>query len=245
MKTLVVIGGSRGIGAATALMGAKAGYRIVVGYRRSRAASERVSTNISNNGGDVIALQIDVADVASVNSFFGRVVDTVGIPHGVVYCAGISGPRDFLVNMHPDDIYGVLNINLAGAFICVQAASKLMSRSSGGTGGSIVVLSSEAGRFGGNKISPYAASKAGLNAMVVGVARELASEGIRLNAVSPGVIETDIMKSVSAEERELIAKSIPAGRLGKPEDVANAVIWLLSDAAEYVSGSILSVAGGR
>jgi NAD(P)-dependent dehydrogenase (short-subunit alcohol dehydrogenase family) len=138
-----------------------------------------------------------------------------------------------------------LEVNLTGAFFCVQAASKRMAISRGGSGGSIVALSSEAAKFGGNQISPYAASKAGINALIIGVARELAPEGIRLNAVSPGVIENENHKNLPNNRRALLLSTIPMGRMGDPKEVANAVLWLMSDEASYVTGSILTVAGGR
>ena len=245
IKTLVVVGGSRGIGAATATLAARSGYRVVVGYCEQQAAAESVAGGIVNDGGEAVAFQLDVADCASVGSFF-ECVDTLwGVPDALAHCAGVRGPHGPLLDLAPEAMAGLIATNLTGTFFCVQTAAKRMAVSRGGRGGSIVVMSSEAARFGGNHISPYAASKAGINALTVGVARELAVEGIRLNAVSPGVIATELQGQVPPERHALMLASIPVGRMGHPDEVARATLWLLSDAASYVTGSILTVAGGR
>jgi NAD(P)-dependent dehydrogenase (short-subunit alcohol dehydrogenase family) len=167
----------------------------------------------------------------------------------VVNCAAVSGQREALIDTNPEKISQILSTNLTGAFYCVQVASKHMATSRGGRGGAIVTLSSEAAKFGGNLIAPYAASKAGINAMTIGVARELALEGIRLNAVSPGLVasERQSLKSTTSEGSSMTAalQSIPLGRMGLPAEVAHAVLWLLSSDASYVTGTVLTVAGGR
>lgn len=242
---MVVIGGGRGIGAEVVRLAAQKGYRIALGFHHSQLPAETIAREISDQGGAVTVFPVDVADFASVESFFDQVVATYGIPDAVAHCAAVTGQRGALVDMSSDAIAKVIATNLSGAFFCVQAAARRMSITRGGKGGAIVCISSEAARGGGNLISPYAASKAGINAMTVGVARELAPEGIRLNAVSPGVIETDQQADVPEARRISLLSSIPMGRMGHPDEVARAVLWLLSDESSYVTGTILTVAGGR
>lgn len=244
-KVLAVIGGSRGIGAATVKLAAQKGYRIALGFHKQRLIAETVTQEIIDNGGDAFAAPLDVADPVSVELFFDQVVTAYGIPDAVVHCTGVVGPQGALLDMNLENITSLFATNLSGAFFCVQSAAKRMATSRGGQGGAIVVLSSESARFGGNRISPYAASKAGINAMVIGVARELAPEGIRLNAVSPGIIDTDQHANMPEDKRITLLSTIPTGRMGRGEEVANAVLWMLSDEASYVIGAILTVAGGR
>lgn len=244
-KTLVVIGGSRGIGAATARLGAQTGYGVAIGYRDRRDLAVAVVAGIQAEGGKAEAFQVDVRSVESVEHFFDRVTERFGTFDAVVNCAGISGEVTGFLDLPPAMLNEVLATNLTGTFYCVHAAARRMARSRGGRGGAIVNLSSEAAKFGGNRISPYAASKAGVVAMTIGVARELAAEGIRLNAVSPGVIDTDQQADVPEARRISLLSSIPMGRMGHPEEVAKAVLWLLSDESSYVTGTILTVAGGR
>jgi NAD(P)-dependent dehydrogenase (short-subunit alcohol dehydrogenase family) len=245
LKTLVIIGGGRGIGASTALIAARSGYRVALGFHEHYHLAENIVSKIKNTGGSACAFQLDVANLDSVETFFEQVVAVYGIPHAVAHCAGATGPRGALIDIEPEKIAGLLAVNLTGTFYSVQAAAKRMAISRGGCGGAIVTISSEAGRFGGNKISPYAASKAGINAMTSGVARELASEGIRLNTVSPGIIETDQQAFETEIRRTSLVSTIPMKRMGKPDEVANAILWLLSDNSSYVTGTVLTVAGGR
>ncbi len=245
LKTLVIVGGGRGIGASIALIAGQSGYRVVLGYHKHQLSAENTVGEINRTGGSACAFQIDAANLDSVENFFEQVEANFGIPDALAHCAGVPGPRGSLIDIEPESIARLLEVNLTGAFFCVQAASKRMAISRGGSGGSIVALSSEAAKFGGNQISPYAASKAGINALIIGVARELAPEGIRLNAVSPGVIENENHKNLPNNRRALLLSTIPMGRMGDPKEVANAVLWLMSDEASYVTGSILTVAGGR
>ncbi len=242
---LVVIGGSRGIGAAVVRRAVREGYRVAIGYCSSRAAAEALADELKAIGGEALALKVDASDTSSVENFFAAATKACGAPSAMVYAAGISGASVPLVDTPLAEVARVLETNLLGAFAAVQAAAKRMLRSQGGAGGSIVVISSEAGKFGGNRISSYAASKAGLNALVLGVARELAPDGVRLNGVSPGVIDTNQQVDISDERRQVMLTSIPLGRMGTPDEVASAVLWLLSAESSYVVGSMITVAGGR
>ena len=244
-KTLVIIGGSRGIGASTAKLAFSKGYRVVIGYQKQRTSAKEIVSQINVSGGVASAYEIDITSFSSVEMFFKKIVNTYGVPDAVVQCAGYSKKRQTLMDMTEEDIVGILAVNLTGTFFCLRAAAKIMSISRGGNGGSIVTLSPEAARFGGNGISVYAASKAGINAMTLGVARELATEKIRLNSVSPGVINTDLNIGDNNPNSDPILMTIPLGRRGSPEEVANAILWLISDEASYITGSILTVAGGR
>jgi len=249
LKTIVIIGGDRGIGAATATLAAEKGYQVVIGFYQQAITAQAKVQELNNVGGRCSAFQIDVANLRSVEMFFDQVVNACGIPDAVVNCAAVSGQREALIDTNPEKITQILSTNLTGAFYCVQVASKHMATSRGGRGGAIVTLSSEAAKFGGNLIAPYAASKAGINAMTIGVARELATEGIRLNAVSPGIVDSnqqvDTHTTSEINLTTSAVQNIPMGRMGLPTEVAQAVLWLLSSEASYVTGSILTVAGGR
>jgi NAD(P)-dependent dehydrogenase (short-subunit alcohol dehydrogenase family) len=249
LKSIVIIGGDRGIGAATATLAAQKGYQVVIGFYQQALTAQVKVQELKDTGASCCAFQIDVSSLRSVELFFDQVVGTYGIPDAVVNCAAISGSREALIDTNHENICQILSTNLTGAFYCVQVASKHMATSRGGRGGAIVTLSSEAAKFGGNLIAPYAASKAGINAMTIGVARELAHEGIRLNAVSPGPIDSDrqALKSTKSESSMMTAalKSFPLGRMGLPAEVAHAVLWLLSSDASYITGTVLTVAGGR
>ena len=244
-KVLVVIGGSRGIGAAVAWRGISDGYTVVIGFHDSADAAFALCEKAKECGGIMSAFQIEASDPSSVEKFFYASEVSFGPPAAMVYASGVSERPLRLINIPAESVARVINTTLLGAFYAVQSASRRMVFSRNGTGGCIVLITSEAGKFGGNLISPYAASKAGLNAMIIGAARELAIEGVRLNGVSPGVIDTDQHAGISNERRQSLLSSIPMGRMGSAEEVANAVSWLLSDEASYVAGSILSISGGR
>jgi glucose 1-dehydrogenase len=243
---LIVIGGSRGIGAAVVRRAVIHGYRIVIGYRFSRSEATNLANGLQADGHEVLALPVDVTDAESIEAFYADVTNSWGAPPAaMVYATGIAGVAGPLVDTPLNEVTRVLDTNLMGAFAAVQGAAKRMLRSRGGIGGSIVLISSEAAKFGGNHLSPYAASKAGINALVMGVARELALEGVRLNGVSPGVIDTDQQAGINEERRRTLLASIPLGRMGEPDEVARAVLWLLSEEASYITGSMLTIAGGR
>ena len=242
---LTVIGGSRGIGAAVVRRAVGHGYRVVIGYRSSRFEATNLANGLLADGHEVLALPVDVTDADSLEAFYAAVTNSWAAPAAMVYATGITGMVAPLLDTPLSEISRVLETNLKGAFAATQGAAKRMARSRGGAGGSIVLLSSEAAKFGGNHLSPYAASKAGINALVLGVARELALDGVRLNGVSPGVINTDQQASINEERRRTLLASIPLGRMGEPDEVARAILWLLSAESSYVTGSILTIAGGR
>ena len=244
-SVMVVTGGSRGIGAATSLLGATRGYRVAVGFHKNRSEAEAIVRKIDEVGGEAKAFPLDVADPASVKKFFSDIDRDLGEPQALVNGAGITGGMCSILNLNSDIIEQVISVNLLGTFYCIREAALRMSRAQGGVGGAIVNISSEAAKFGGNCMSAYASAKAGVNTLTVAVARELAEEGIRINAVSPGVIDTDQNAGLSPEHREALAGSIPLKRMGRSEEVAEAILWLLSGHASYVTGSILSINGGR
>jgi NAD(P)-dependent dehydrogenase (short-subunit alcohol dehydrogenase family) len=242
---LIVTGASRGIGAATARLAAARGYDVAINYRRDAVAAEAVAAEIRAAGGVAETFQADVGDDRAVEDMFALIERRLGRVGVLVNNAGISGGVRAFAAIPPATLREVIATNLLGAFYCSQAAARRMSLSQGGAGGTIVNISSQAGQFGGNLISPYAASKAGLNAFTLGLARELASEGIRVNAVSPGVIDTGIHADAEAQRREAALASIPMQRAGRPDEVAKAVLWLASEEASYITGTVLAVAGGR
>jgi NAD(P)-dependent dehydrogenase (short-subunit alcohol dehydrogenase family) len=245
-KTLVIIGGSTGIGAATAILAAQKGYRIAIGYFQNKRKAIGVSDEIKSIGGVVKIFQIDVTDYESVINFFNMVISFFGHIDGLVNCAAFSGDREKFIDLKPEIITKTISTNLIGSFYTVQAGSKMMSTTQGGRGGSIVLLSSEAAKFGGNLLTAYAASKGGINSMLLGIAREIAKEGIRVNAVSPGLIaEKGNNILLNGSPTFDIINTIPLGRLGKSDEVASAVLWLISDETSYITGTILSIAGGR
>jgi NAD(P)-dependent dehydrogenase (short-subunit alcohol dehydrogenase family) len=244
-RVALVTGASRGIGAATAIRLAAVGYKVGVNYRTGEAEAAGVVARIEAAGGTAVALQGDVAVEADVVRLFTGIDSALGPISALVSNAGISGGFGRIDEVTGDTLRAVFETNVHGAFWCCREAVRRMSTAHGGQGGGIVLVSSQAAQFGGNRLGPYAASKAALNALTVGLAREVAAEGIRVNAVSPGVIETDQQAGIPAERRAGLLASLPMERLGTPEEVAEVICWLLSDNASYVSGSIVPVHGAR
>jgi NAD(P)-dependent dehydrogenase (short-subunit alcohol dehydrogenase family) len=246
-KILVVTGAARGIGAAIARLAARDGYRVVVNYSASRQAAESVVGEIEAAGGEAVALPGDVADEGDVLRLFESVDKRFGRLDGLVNNAGIISQSGRLENLKAADLKRVFDVNTIGSFLCAREAVKRMSTARGGKGGAIVNLSSAAAILGSpGEFVHYAASKGAINTMTIGLAKEVAREGIRVNAVEPGMIDTDMQKASGDHGRVArIVPTIPIGRCGTPEEIAETVLFLLSDAASYVTGAILRVTGGR
>ncbi|MGF1607984.1 MAG: SDR family oxidoreductase [Kiloniellales bacterium] len=244
---MLVTGGSRGIGAATARLAAAEGYAVCVNYAGSREAAEAVAREIEAGGGRAIAVQADVADEAQVEALFETVDRQLGPLTALVNNAGLTGPFGRLDEAAGETLRQVIAVNLLGTLYCARAAVRRMSTRHGGHGGGIVNLSSGAATLGSpGEYVWYAASKGGVDSFTLGLSKEVAGEGIRVNAVAPGLIATGIHAASGMPDRlEQMAPSLPIGRAARPEEVAAPVLWLLSDAASYVTGAILRVAGGR
>lgn len=246
-KVLLVTGGSRGIGAAVALLGAREGYRVAVNYSASAAAAEAVVAQIVGGGGDAFAIAGDVGKEADVLAMFTAVRERWGPIDALVNNAGVVGHKARLEDMDLARLDWVMRINVLGTLLCSREAVRHMSTRNGGKGGGIVNLSSVAAELGApGTYVDYAASKGAIDSFTVGLAREVATEGIRVNAVRPGIIDTEIHASSGMPNRVVDAAGIiPMQRAGSADEVAAAVIWLLSDAASYTTGALLTVSGGR
>jgi NAD(P)-dependent dehydrogenase (short-subunit alcohol dehydrogenase family) len=246
-KVILVTGGARGIGAATARLAADAGFAVCLSYRQNRAAADAVVADIRARNGRAIAVQADVAVEADVVRLLESVDASLGCLTALVNNAGILEQQARVEAMDAERIMRIFATNVVGAFICAREAVRRMSTRHGGKGGAIVNLSSRASRLGApGEYVDYAASKAAIDTLTVGLAKEVAVEGIRVNAVSPGLICTDIHASGGEPRRvERLKDSIPMKRGGHPEEVARAVLWLLSAEASYTTGASIDVAGGR
>jgi NAD(P)-dependent dehydrogenase (short-subunit alcohol dehydrogenase family) len=243
---LVVTGGSRGIGAATAILGAERGYAVVVNYAGNVEAAERVCATIHQAGGTAVAVRGDVSDEADVEHIFAA-ADRLGTLTALVNNAGIIDRTMRVEDMDAARINRILAVNVTGSFLCAKAAIKRMSTRHGGKGGAIVNLSSGASKIGApDTYVDYGASKGAIDTFTVGLALELAGEGIRVNAIRPGIIDTDIHAAGGDPDRAArVAPSLPMPRPGTAEECAYAILWLLSDEASYTTGTTIAVTGGR
>lgn len=239
-KVALVTGASRGIGRAIALRLAQDGAKVAVNFSSNIAKAEEVKSAIEASGGEAMLVQGDVSNFATVTELVEQVVDAWGRLDILINNAGIT--RDnLLLKMSEDDFDKVIATNLKGVFNCTKAVTKLMMKQRGGR---IVNMSSVVGLKGNISQTNYAAAKAGIIGFTKSAARELASRGVTVNAVAPGLIDTDMTAALSEKVKEVMLQEIPAGRMGTPEDVANAVAFLVSDQAAYITGQILSVDGG-
>ncbi len=242
-KVLLVTGGSRGIGAAIVQLAAKQGYDVAINYLRDTAAADALAGEVRAAGRKAIAIQGDMAQEADVTRTFAAVDRDLGRLTHLVYNSGTTGGYSRLEDADTEMMRTVLELNVLGALVCAKAATVRMSVKKGGQGGAIVMISSMAATLGSaGEYVWYAASKGAVDTMTVGLSRELAADGIRVNAVSPGLIDTTLHPPGRLER---LAPMMPIPRAGKPEEVAEAVLFLLSDASSYTTGTNIRVAGGR
>ncbi|MDK1387617.1 SDR family oxidoreductase [Sinorhizobium sp. 8-89] len=246
-RVLLVTGGSRGIGAAVCVAAAREGWRVAVSYASNRKAAEDVVRAIEEAGSVAIAVEGDVGSEAGVKAIFSAVDAGFGRLDGLVNNAGIVGPPQRIDEISPERLDRMLRVNVTGSIRCAAEAVLRMSTRHGGRGGSIVNLTSIAAVLGApGQYVDYAATKGAIDTFTVGLAREVAAEGIRVNAVRPGIIDTEIHASGGLPDRARdLAPSIPMQRPGTAGEVADAILYLLSDKATYVTGAILNVSGGR
>jgi NAD(P)-dependent dehydrogenase (short-subunit alcohol dehydrogenase family) len=245
--TLVITGASRGIGAATARLAASNGYAVAVNFATARAEAESVVREIVAAGGIAHAIAGDVSREGDVLALFAEAHEALGPIVGLVNNAGVTGGSARVVEVSADRLERTLAVNVTGSFLCAREAVRRMAHSRGGVGGAIVNVSSIAARLGGaGEWVHYAASKGAIDSFTRGLAIEVAADGIRVNAVSPGLIETDIHATSSIPDRlATLAPTVPMRRAGTPEEVAETILWLLSEKASYVSGTVVDVGGGR
>ncbi len=245
-KVVVITGGSRGIGRATALAASTRGFRVVVGYASNKTAADEVVGQIEARNGKAIAVKCDVGSEADILELF-KAADAFGTIGALVNNAGIVGHSLRVDAMSAERIQRMMAVNVTGSILCAREAVKRMSTKHGGTGGVIVNLSSVAAKLGApNTYVDYAASKGAIDSFTIGLGYEVAGEGIRVAAIRPGLIDTEIHGSGGEPDRaHRLAHVVPMKRVGTSEEIANAIVWLMSDEASYVTSAILDVSGGR
>jgi NAD(P)-dependent dehydrogenase (short-subunit alcohol dehydrogenase family) len=240
---LLIAGGSRGIGASTARLAAERGYDVAVNYKGNAKAAAAVVEDVNKAGSKAAALQGDMSIEADIVRVFDETARALGPITQFVHSAGVIGKMSRLADAPAAMLRDVIDVNLYGGILCAREAVRRMSTARGGSGGSIVLISSIAAvTSGAGEYIFYAAAKAGIDALVVGLAREMAKEGVRVNAVRPGPTDTEIHEP---GRLAWVTPMLPMGRPGEPKEIAEAILFLLSDAASYISGSVLNVSGGR
>jgi len=244
-KVIIITGASRGIGAGVARHAASQRYGVCVNYNSAAEAADQVVQDIVSGGGQAIAVQADISDEDQVTRLFDECFSTFGRLDALVNNAGISDARQAFLDTDLKRAQDLFATNVFGTFMCSAEALRRMSTLSGGNGGAIVNVSSQAGVFGGNQITTYAATKGAIDAFTKGLAREAAAHGVRVNAVRPGVIDTGQFSELSPDQRAHLVAGIPLGRMGTASDVAEAILWLASTQASYVTGTIVDVHGAR
>jgi NAD(P)-dependent dehydrogenase (short-subunit alcohol dehydrogenase family) len=244
-KVAIVTGGGRGIGAAIAALLGRSGYSVAVNYAHDTKAAEQVVAAIEDAGGEAIAVKADVSNEADVLKLFRETDEQLGTVTALVNNAGIVNRTGPLAEITEETLSHLLAVNVTGPMLCAREAVRRMSTKRGGKGGGIVNISSAASRIGSPGVYvEYAASKGAIDSFTIGLAREVAQEGIRVNAVRSGPVQTDIF-AVAPDQAEQLRLLVPMQRLGQPQEIAESVVWLLSDAASFVTGALLDVAGGR
>jgi NAD(P)-dependent dehydrogenase (short-subunit alcohol dehydrogenase family) len=245
-RVVVITGASRGIGRAAAIATAERGFRVVVGYASNKAAADEVVDQIERKNGKAIAVKCDVAHEKDILALF-KAADEFGTLGALVNNAGIVGPSVRVEDMSAERIQRMMAVNVTGSILCAREAVKRMSTRRGGKGGVIVNISSVASRLGSaNTYVDYAASKGAVDSFTIGLGHEVAAEGIRVAAIRPGLIDTEIHASGGEPDRaHRLAPMVPMKRVGTAEEIANAIVWLISDEASYVTSAILDVSGGR
>ena len=245
-RVAIITGGSRGIGRATAMAAARRGWRVVIGYASNEEAARETVVAVELAGGRALAVKCDVGVEADILALF-KAADGFGPLGALVNNAGIVGPTARVEDFSAARIDRIMRVNVTGSFLCAREAVRRMSTRHGGQGGVIVNLSSVAALLGSaNTYVDYAASKGAIDTLTIGLAQEVAAEGIRVAGIRPGLIDTDIHASGGDPDRHhRLAGSVPMRRIGTADEVANAIVWLISDEASYVTGATLNVSGGR